>query len=81
MLRRWRAAGWHPQKLVIALGTNNINATNAYWDGEISRAMKEVGPDIPVYWVRLGLKTASDSRVAAGHCALSRPSSTGCSDH
>lgn len=44
VLRQWRAQGWQPQKLIVALGTNNITATNAYWDQEISRVMQRSGP-------------------------------------
>lgn len=72
VVRTWRAAGFNPRVWVIALGTNNKNATEAQWDSAIQLLLDEIGPGHKIYWVGLGFQNASDSRVLAFNINLAQ---------
>lgn len=62
-IRKWRAAGFDPRTFIIALGTNNKNATPDVWTKEINKVLAEIGPNHKIYWINLGFKDQYDARV------------------
>lgn len=69
----WRDQGFLPDVWLIALGTNNLNATpttldNAIYD--LIDTIRQTTPDATIHWVGVGIRSTEDARVAKVNNAL-----------
>jgi hypothetical protein len=59
----WKADGFDPAVYVIALGSNNKNATATTWTTDINKLLTAIGPGHSIVWHDLGFRDATDSRA------------------
>lgn len=70
VLDAWWLAGLNPKYIIIALGANNKNATDANWNSYINALLNYIGTGHTIYWVNQGFQDATDSRVLAFNTRL-----------
>jgi hypothetical protein len=71
-IKNWKAAGFDPYTYVIALGTNNKNATTAVQSTEINKVLTAIGPGHRIIWIGLGFRNATDARVLSFNANVNR---------
>jgi hypothetical protein len=65
VIRSWRAGGFDPHIFVVALGTNDKDASPGFWREQVGKVLAEIGPGHDVHWVGMGFRNPDDPRVAS----------------